>query len=146
MNKKLLLLLAAVAAALLVAGCEKHAYSVSTNIFRYSTGKSFNDVTNKLSLSVGETAYIIATSSSGTPLEGGVYSVSASPVAEPATEENPNPQTPSEQKAVKVAPDGRFDGRDCIVVNAIGQGNASVSLNYEVMGFKLYKTITVTVK
>ena len=142
--KILLPLIVALSAMLLSTGCEKHAYSISTNIFRYSTGSGFSDLSNKLSLKTGQTAYIIATSKSGERFDGGVYSVSAQAAAV-STEEGSEPQ-PTEQNAVKVSPDGTFNGFPCIVVEALAPGSASVSLNFEIMGFRLYKTVTVTVK
>ena len=138
-------LMAVLAAMMLSTGCEKHAYSISTNIFRYSTGgsDSFHDVSTKISLKAGQKAYIIATSKSGERFDGGKYTATATAVQE-TNEDGTVKET--EQHAVNVTTDGMVNGFPCITVEALAPGAASVSLNFEIMGFRLYKTVTVNVK
>jgi hypothetical protein len=109
-------------------GCENHAYSISTNIFRYTSGGSAKDVKNSLSIEAGETVYVFATDKDHNRFNRGSYE---------ATSQDP---------ATATASIGEFDGSPCIKITGVAEGSTSVSLDFLLDGFKLYKSVSVQVK
>jgi len=128
--KKFISILAAVALCLVIStGCSKHAFSNSTNIFKYVQGESVKTVKSgdQVTIGVGETIYVYAASSDGTRLTGGKYT------------------TESAEKKYAKAGNGTYQGESCITVTGAGEGMTSVSLNFLWEGFKLYKSIGINV-
>lgn len=121
------------ASVLLFSGCEKHAYTTSTNVFKVSKGGSFTTVGTKLSMKNGSTVYIIATEQDGTHFEDGEYSADVTPV-----------EGGSLICAEGVA--GTYKGEKCLVLKATATGQSEVSLKFDVNGFHLHKSVTLTVK
>lgn len=128
--KKFLTIAAVVVCALLLWGCEKHAFTVSTNIFRVYNGKSTKDVTTNLSVKNGGTLYVFAASKDRERFTEGVYSAHG--------------DANLEEHHV-IAEPGNWNG-DCIVIKAISRGDEEVTVNFNINGFHLYKTFTVSVK
>ena len=130
--KKALLFLAAIAALALTAivstSCDKHAYSISTNHFAYQDGSKIKEIGNNFSISKGSTTDIFAVYDNDTRIidPHGVYS---------ARSDN--------ESIAKVYV---VDEAECIKLEGVSKGTTKVSFNYEVYGFKLYKTVTITVK
>ncbi len=124
--------LAIIAAALFALGtvqsCEKHAYSISTNIFRVKDGSHVNDVKNSMNIDRGSTVYVFATYSDKARIMEGSYSV-----------------TSTEEEVVKTSI-GEIEGAPCIVLQGVKKGSCDVTLNFLHDGFKLYKTVSVSVK
>ena len=129
--KKFLTIAAVIACALLLSGCEKHAFTISTNIFRVYNGKSTKDVTPDLSVKNGGTLYIFATTKDRERFTGGSYEATG--------------DANLEEHHVQVET-GEYDGSGCIVVKGISRGQEEVNLNFRINGFHLYKTVTVNVK
>lgn len=123
-----------IASAILFSGCEKHAYTISTNVFMASTGSSYKTMGADYSLRLGKTAYIIAAESDKTHFGEGRYEVSISDSGEQAT-----------PACVEVST-GKYKGENCIVVKAIARGKSDVNLNFYVNNFHLYKTVSFNVK
>lgn len=121
------------ASVLLFSSCEKHAFTTSTNIFKVSRGSSFTAVRSNLSIKLGSPVYIIATEEDGTHFDSGVYSADISPVEG------------SELICAEAEP-GTFKGENCLVLKGTAKGQSSVYLKFDVNGFHLHKTVTLTVK
>ena len=135
---KRILSLAAVllAAMLFLTGCEKHAFTISTNIFRYTSGRTTKTVYQDLDIKAGKTIYIFAATKDKDRFTDGHYTVSINNGSE---EDHYNPECVS-------AEPGTQDGLPCIVLKGVSRGKASVSLNFYINDFHLYKTVEVTVK
>ena len=114
--------------ALVFTGCENHAYSISTNIFRYTSGGSAKDVKNSMNIDKGETVYVFATDKDHNRFNRGSYEAN------------------SQDTAVATATIGDFEGSPCIKITGVAAGSTSVSLDFLLDGFKLYKTVTIQVK
>ena len=121
------------ASVLMFSSCEKHAFTTSTNIFKVSRGSSFTTLKNNLSIKMGSPVYIIATEEDGTHFDSGVYSADVTPVE-------------NSDLICAEAEAGTFKGESCIVLTGTARGQSSVTVRLEVNGFKLHKTITLTVK
>ena len=128
--KKLVSILSAaaavVAAALLFTGCEKYAYSSSTNRFRNAeTNKVLGD---KMSINVGQSVSIVAAMDYGKGFYlGGEYSATTN------------------DAAIVKAESSSFEDMDYIKLTGISPGSTNVTLRLLHDGFDLHKTITVTV-
>lgn len=136
---KRILSLAAVlfAAMLFLTGCEKHAYTISTNIFRYNTGgRTSKTVYQDLDIKAGKTIYIFAATKDGDRFTDGSYNVSMNSGDENS---NYNPECIS-------AEPGTQNGLPCIVLKGISRGKASISLNFHINDFRLHKSVEITVK
>jgi len=133
--KKILSLAAILfAAMLLLTACEKHAFTTSTNIFRYSNGGITKTVYPDLSLKAGKSINIFATTRDGERFETGTYTIS---ISEPEDGENPH--------CISAAP-GEYKGMPCIVMRGEQKGTIGVTLNFYINDFHLYKSVDVTVK
>ena len=130
--KKILTIAAVVFCALLLSGCEKHAFTISTNIFRVYNGKTTKDVGTSISMKTGGTLYIFAASEARERFTGGEYKVNGD-------------QNADAVHHVSVET-GEYKGDGCIVVKGISPGDENVSLNYYINGFHLSKTVTIKVK
>lgn len=130
--KKFLTIAAIVACAFLLSGCEKHAFTISTNIFRVYNGKTTKDVGTDINVRNGGTLYIFATSQDRERFTGGEYKANGN-------------QNADAVHHVDVSI-GEHKGEGCIVVKGVSAGDEEVSLNYYINGFHLYKTVTVHVK
>lgn len=122
------------ASILLFSGCEKHAYTTSTNIFKVSKGGVFTTLGPSYSMKAGSTVYVIATERDGTRFENiGTYSADV---------------TADEDGGVicAEAEPGTFKGQNCLVVKATTKGTSSLNVKFDVNGFNLHKGITLTVK
>ena len=128
--KKFSRIFAAFAAIVLVAAasvsCDKHAYSISTNHFGYYDGSKVKEIGSKHSIKKGTQLEVFAVYSNDSRITGGVYSSSS-----------------KDEDKVRTWVD---EGRDCIVVEGASKGSADVTFNFEINGFKLYKTVTVKVE
>lgn len=128
--KKISRIFAAIAAIVLMAAatvsCDKHAYSISTNHFGYYEGSKVKEIGNKHSINKGEELEIFAVYSDHTRITGGTYSSSTGDGGKVSTWVD--------------------EAHDCIVIKGESKGSTDVTLNFEINGFKLYKTVTVTVK
>ena len=128
--KKFSRIFATLAAIVLVAAasvsCDKHAYSISTNHFGYYSGTSIKEIGNKHTIKKGDQLEVFAVYSDKTRIEGGVYSSS----------------TKDDSKVRTWVP----ESGDRIVIEGASKGSADVTLNFELNGFKLYKTVTVKVE
>ena len=130
--KKVLSIIAAVAALALASvaftSCDKHAYSISTNHFAYMDGSRVKEMGQKFSIDKGSSEEIFAVYKNDTRITdpNGVYSASS--------ESN-------DVARVSVLNDGSG-----ILLEGVSKGSTSVTFNFEIYGFKLYKTVTVTVK
>ena len=128
--KKFSRIFAALAAIVLVAAasvsCDKHAYSISTNHFGYYSGTSIKEIGNKHTIKKGNQHEVFAVYSDKTRIEGGVHSSS----------------TKDDSKVRTWVP----ESGDRIVIEGASKGSADVTLNFEINGFKLYKTVTVKVE
>ena len=113
-------------AALAFTSCDKHAYSISTNHFAYMSGSSVKEIGQNLSIDKGSTLEVFAVDKSDKRI---------------VNEENDYSSSSGDESVVKT-----YKGDDCIVLEAVDKGSTDVSLNYEIYGFKLYKTVKVTVK
>ena len=114
------------AAALLFTGCEKYAYSSSTNRFRNAS--TYNVLSDKMDINVGQVVSIVAAMDYG---KGeylyGKYSVTTN------------------DAAIVGAQASSFEGKECILLTGVSVGSTNVSLHLLHDGFELRKTITVTV-
>lgn len=130
--KKTALILAAIAALALTAfvssSCDKHAYSISTNHFAYMDGSKVKELGSKYSLDKGSVTEIFAVYNNDERIidPPGVYSA-----------------TSDKESIVKAYV---VDEHDCILLEGVSKGTTKVTFNFSVSGFKLYKTVTVTVK
>ena len=130
--KKVLTIIAAVAALALAAvaftSCDKHAYSISTNHFAYMDGSKVKEMGSKFSINKGSTEEIFAVYSNDTRISdpNGVYSASS-----------------SDEGIARVSV---LDNASGILLEGVSKGSTNVTFNFEIYGFKLYKTVTVTVK
>lgn len=116
------------AAVLLLSGCEKHAYSNSTNKFRnVETGSVFSTTAT---LNVGQTIYIIAAMDNGK----GAYLTGKYTA------------TPQESGVIEASVGSYGDYPDCIILKGVQKGETSVSLSCDHDGFHLYKTVRFTVR
>ena len=116
------------AAALFLTGCEKHAYSNSTNKFRNVETKAVYAQTATIPL--GETVYIIAAQDNGKgEYLTGKYNA-----------------TPSDVDIIeaKTGPHGAYE--NCIILKGVKKGSTSVTLSCDHDGFHLYKTVNFTVQ
>ena len=123
-----------IAAVLLLTGCEKHAFTTSTNIFRYTSGRSARTVYPDLSIKAGKTIYIFASTRDGDRYDDGSYSVT---VSNPEDGENPDCIT---------AEPGTQNGQPCIVMKGVQKGTIGVTLHFYINDFHLNKSVKVTVK
>jgi hypothetical protein len=122
------------ASILLFSGCEKHAFTTSTNVFKASKGGSFTTMRSNYSMKMGSTAYIIATEQDGTRFgQEGAYSADVRPVED-------------SELICAEASEGTFKGEKCLVLKATARGQSEVSIQFNVNGFHLHKTVTLTVK
>jgi hypothetical protein len=121
------------ASVLMFSSCEKHAYTTSTNIFKVSRGSGYTAVRNNLSIKLGSPVYIIATEEDGTHFDSGVYSADITPVE-------------NSDLICAEAEAGTFKGENCLVLKGTTRGQSSVTLKFDVNGFHLHKTVTLTVK
>lgn len=121
------------ASALLFPGCEKHAFTTSTNIFKVSRGGAFTTLGQSYSMKQGASVYIIATERDGTHFDSGSYSADVTP------------EEGSELICAEAAP-GTFKGENCLVLTGTTKGKSSVNVKFDVNGFHLHKSITLTVK
>lgn len=121
------------ASVLLFSSCEKHAFTTSTNVFKVSRGSSFTTMKTSYSMRNGNSVYIIATEENGTHFNEGVYSADITPVE-------------GSELICAEAEEGTFKGEKCLVLKATAKGQSSVTLKFDVNGFHLHKTITLTVK
>ncbi len=128
--KKFSKIFAAIAAIVLVAAasvsCDKHAYSISTNHFGYYDGSRVKEIGQKHSIGKDSQLEVFAVYQDDSRITGGKYSSSS-----------------KDEDKVQTWVD---EARDCIVIKGVSKGSADVTFNYEINGFKLYKTVTVTVK
>jgi len=134
MKKILSSLAIAILAVVMLTGCESHAYTISTNIFRVKNGRFTKDVTETLSIKQGRTVYVFACQDNDTRFTGGEYSYSL--VSE---DDGTIPD-------YVTADLGTYEGESCIVLNAEKSGSQDVTFNYKINGFHMYKTVTVKVK
>ena len=127
--KKLLSVLsvaAVVAAALLFTGCEKHAYSYSTNKFRVAGTQKV--LSEKMDIHVGESISIVAAMGNGKgEYLTGDYTAST-----------------NDANIVSTATGTSVEG-PCIIMKGVSTGSTNVTLHLMHDGFDLHKTITVTV-
>ena len=133
MKRFITLAVVLLASVLMFSSCEKHAFTTSTNIFKVSRGSGFTAVKNNLSIKLGSPVYIIATEEDGTHFESGVYSADVTPVEDSSL-------------ICAEAEAGKFKGEDCLVLKGTERGQSSLTVRFEVNGFKLHKTVTLTVK
>ncbi|MCR5019187.1 MAG: hypothetical protein K6A64_10355 [Bacteroidales bacterium] len=133
MKRFITLAVVLLASVLMFSSCEKHAYTTSTNIFKVSRGSGFTAVRSNLSIKLGSPVYIIATEEDGTHFDSGVYSADVTPVEDSSL-------------ICAEAEAGKFKGEDCLVLKGTEMGQSSVTLKFDVNGFLLHKTITLTVK
>ncbi len=118
---------AVIAAALALTGCEKHAYSYSTNKFRIDGTTTVIGTT--MNVNLGETVFIVAAQNSGKgEYLDGTYSAT------------------SNDATIVTAASGEHGGHDCIQLTGAAKGTASVSLRLVHDGFDLTKTVNVTVQ
>ena len=114
------------AAALLFTGCEKHAYSYSTNKFRDASSGVV--IGSNLKLSVGQAKFIVAAMDNGKGAYlDGEYTATTN------------------DASIVGAQSSSFEGKECIVLTGINTGETNVTLKLMHDGFDLHKTITVTV-
>jgi len=123
-----------IAAVLLLSGCEKHAFTTSTNIFRYTSGRTTRTVYPDLSIKSGKTIYIFASTRDGDRFEDGSYTVTVN-----TPEEGENPE------CITAEP-GTQDGKPCIVMKGVQKGTIGATLNFYINDFHLNKSVKVTVK
>lgn len=121
------------ASVLLFSGCEKHAFTTSTNIFKVSRGSSFSTLRTSYSMKNGASVYIIATEKDGARFDEGVYSADV------------RPEEGKELICAEAKP-GTFKGENCLVLTGIARGKSDVSVYFNVNGFKLHKSFSLTVK
>lgn len=130
--KKVLSIIAAVAALALAAtaftSCDKHAYSISTNHFAYMDGSKVKEMGQKFSINKGSSQEIFAVYSNDTRISdpNGVYSASS-----------------SDESIARVSV---LENGSGVLLEGVSKGSTNVTFNFEIYGFKLYKTVTVTVK
>ena len=133
MKRFITLAVVLLASVLMFSSCEKHAFTTSTNIFKVSRGSGFTTVKNDLSIKLGSPVYIIATEEDGTHFDSGVYSADITPVEDSSL-------------ICAEAEAGTFKGENCLVVKGTERGQSSLTVKFDVNGFHLHKTITLTVK
>lgn len=133
MKRFITLAVVLLASVLLFSSCEKHAFTTSTNIFKVSRGSSFTTLGTSYSMKQGASVYIIATERDGTHFDGGSYSADITP------------EEGSELICAEAVP-GTFKGENCLVLTATQKGKSSVSVKFDVNGFHLHKSVTLTVK
>ncbi len=121
---------ALIAAALAFTGCEKHAYSYSTNKFLNADTKEV--IGTKMTIPVGTTVFIVAAQNNGKGAYlDGTYTATTS--GENAA-------------AILSAASGEHNGQDCIQVTGVAKGQATVNLKLDHDGFDLTKSVSVTVQ
>lgn len=118
---------AVLAAALAFTGCEKHAYSYSTNKFRIDG--TTNVIGATMTVNLGETVFIVAAQNNGKGeyLDG-------------------NYSATTNDASIVSAASGEHNGHDCIQVTGAAKGQATVNLKLDHDGFDLTKSVTVTVQ
>ena len=123
--KKVFSIIAALAVLVLtVSSCDINANS--TNKFKLVRSESSTIASDKITMTVGETVHFYACTEAGDRLYDGEYSYEC-------------------EKGVLSAIVTQFDGDKAIKVTANEAGTGNVTLRWLWKGFKLFKTITVTV-
>ena len=107
-----------------ISSCDINANS--SNKFKLVRNDSEVISSDKITMSVGETVHFYACSEEGTRLYDGDYSFEC-------------------DNTVLKAAVTKLDGDDAIKVTAVEAGTGNVTLRWLWRGFKLFKTITVTV-
>lgn len=121
------------ASVFMFSGCEKYAYTSTSNIIRASRGGSFTTIRSNYSMNLGESVYIIVTEKDKTHFTSGEYSADINPVE-------------GGDVICANAEAGFFKNDPCLVLKATATGQSEVTVHFRVNGFHYHRSFTLTVK